>query len=95
MFQIEYKAKLIRIDVILEPESYTSKCSFLDNEPIQKHERYQGRRTCRGLYQSQRGIIINADVNGAYNILKKAVPKTISADGIEGVGLHPYSIAIS
>ncbi|MHA2280374.1 MAG: RNA-guided endonuclease InsQ/TnpB family protein [Promethearchaeota archaeon] len=95
LFQIEYKAKLIGIDVILEPESYTSKCSFLDNEPIQKHERYQGRRTCRGLYQSQRGIIINADVNGAYSILKKAVPKTISADGIEGVGLHPYSIAIS
>ncbi len=93
--QIKYKSELIGIDVILEPEFFTSRCSFLDNEPIRRHEKYQGKRICRGLYQSQRGAIINADVNGAYNILKKAVPKAISADGIEGVGLHPYSIAIS
>ncbi len=93
--QITYKAELLGIDVILEPESFTSRCSFLDNESIAKHEKYQGKRICRGLYHSQERIIINADVNGAYNILKKAVPKAISADGIEGVGLHPYSIAIS
>ncbi|MFX1569677.1 MAG: RNA-guided endonuclease InsQ/TnpB family protein [Promethearchaeota archaeon] len=93
--QIEYKAELNGIDVLLESESYTSKCSFLDNESIEKHEKYQGRRTSRGLFRSQKGIIINADVNGAYNILKKGVPKAISADGIEGVGLHPYSIVIS
>jgi len=93
--QIEYKSELIGIDVILEPESFTSRCSFLDNESIKKHKKYQGKRICRGLYQSHRGAIINADVNGAYNILKKAVPKAISADGIEGVGLHPYSFAIS
>ncbi|MEE9379110.1 MAG: transposase [Candidatus Lokiarchaeia archaeon] len=93
--QIKYKSELIEIDVILEPESFTSRCSFLDNESIEKHKKYQGKRICRGLYQSHRGAIINADVNGAYNILKKAVPKAISADGIEGVGLHPYSIAIS
>ena len=93
--QIKYKSELVEIDIILEPESFTSKCSFLDNESIKKHKRYQGKRICRGLYQSHRGSIINADVNGAYNILKKAVPKAISADGIEGVGLHPYSIAIS
>jgi putative transposase len=93
--QIKYKSDLMGIEVILEPESYTSKCSFLDAESIEKHVKYQGRRICRGLYCSQRGIIINADVNGAYNILKKAVPNAISADGIEGVGLHPYSIVIS
>ena len=93
--QITYKAELLGINVILEPESFTSRCSFLDNESIKMHEKYQGKRICRGLYQSQEGIIINADVNGAYNILKKAVPKAILADGIEGVGLHPYSIAIS
>ncbi|MEE9379128.1 MAG: transposase [Candidatus Lokiarchaeia archaeon] len=93
--QIKYKSELVEIDIILELESFTSKCSFLDNESIKKHKRYQGKRICRGLYQSHRGSIINADVNGAYNILKKAIPKAISADGIEGVGLHPYSIAIS
>ncbi len=93
--QIKYKSELIGIDIILETEFFTSKCNFLDDEPIKRHKKYQGRRTCRGLYQSQRGFIINADVNGAYNILKKAVQKAISVDGIEGVGLHPYSIAIS
>jgi len=93
--QIKYKSELIGIDVILESEAFTSRCSFLDNESIEKHEKYRGKRICRGLYRSQEEIIINADVNGAYNILKKAVPKAISADGIEGVGLHPYSIAIS
>lgn len=93
--QIKYKSELIGINVILEPESYTSKCSFLDLESIEKHKIYQGKRKSRGLFKSQNGIIINADVNAAYNILKKAVPEAFSADGIEGVGLHPYSIAIS
>ena len=93
--QIKYKSELIGIEVVLEQESFTSICSFLDNESIEKHEKYKGKRIYRGLYQSQKGIIINADVNGAYNILKKAIPKAISADGIEGVGLHPYSIIIA
>ena len=35
-------------------------------------------------------ITINADVNGGYNIGKKAIPNAFSAEGIEGVGLHPY-----
>ncbi len=95
MSQIKYKSELAGIDVILETESFTSRCSFLDNESIKRHVEYRGKRICRGLFRSQEGIIINADVNGAYNILKKAVPKAISADGIEGVGLHPYSITIS
>ncbi len=93
--QIKYKSELIGIDIILKIESFTSRCSFLDNESIKRHEKYRGKRICRGLYQSHRGNIINADVNGAYNIMKKAIPKAISVDGIEGVGLHPYSIAIS
>lgn len=93
--QIQYKSKLIGIELIVEDESFTSKCSFLDNEPIEKHKIYKGKRIGRGLFRSQRGIFINADVNSAYNIIKKVFPKVISADGIEGVGLHPYSIIIS
>ena len=93
--QIKYKAELVGINVIISTESFTSKCSFLDNESIKRHKIYAGKRICRGLFRSQRGIIINSDVNGAYNIMKKAVPKAISVDRIEGVGLHPYSIAIS
>jgi len=41
----------------------------------------------RGLFKSARGTI-NADVNAAYNIIRKAIPEAF-ADGIEGVGLHP------
>ncbi len=46
----------------------------------------------RGLFRSAKGVIINADCNGGYNIIRKAVPKAFAkaeADGIEGVGLHP------
>ena len=70
---IQYKAKLQGIDVIVTEESYTSKCSFLDNEPIQKHANYQGKRIKRGLFKSSNNTLINADVNGAFNILRKVI----------------------
>ena len=87
--QITYKADEKRIHVVMQEESHTSKCSFLDQEPIAHQKTYLGRRKSRGLFKSANGLIINADVNGAYNILKKALPKAFDADGIEGVGLHP------
>jgi len=93
--QIQYKSKLVGIEIILENESYTSKCSFLDNESIQKHKTYAGKRIKRGLFRSKKGIIINADVNAGYNIIKKVIPNAVMVDGIEGIGLYPYSIAIS
>jgi transposase len=76
--------------VIEQEESYTSKCSFIDGEPVERRTSYLGKRIKRGLFQSSNGTIINADVNGAYNIMKKAIP---DLDGIEGVALHPVSIA--
>ena len=90
--QIQYKSKLGGIKVILEKESYTSKCSFLDYESIQKHKNYAGKRINRGLFRSKKGIIINADVNAGYNIIKKVIPNAVLVDGIEGVGLHPFKI---
>ena len=87
--QIAYKADEKGIHVVMQEESHTSKCSFLDQEPIAHQQTYLGRRKSRGLFKSAKGILINADVNGAYNILKKAIPKAFPADGIEGVGLHP------
>jgi len=92
--QIKYKSELFCIDIIIDGESFTSKCSFLDKELIKRHKKYMGRRVNRGLFKSKKGILINADVNAGYNIIKKVVPNAVSADGIEGVGLHPYSIAI-
>ena len=71
--QLEYKCKLEGINVILIEESYTSKCSFLDNETIEKHESYLGKRIKRGLFKSAKGKLINADLNASLNILRKAI----------------------
>lgn len=71
---IAYKCQLEGIEVIQREESYTSKCSFLDNEEICKHDSYLGKRIKRGLFRSKSGKLINADLNGALNILRKEVP---------------------
>lgn len=68
---IEYKAKLFGIKVVIQEESYTSKCDSLALEPVQKSLAYLGKRVKRGLFQSSIGKLINADVNGAINILRK------------------------
>jgi putative transposase len=65
-----YKCALAGILVVPRNEAYTSKCSFLDDEPIYKKTKYMGYRQNRGLYKSYSGNKINADVNGGYNILK-------------------------
>ena len=54
-------------------EAYTSKCSFLDNEEVCKHETYKGKRIKRGLYLSNKKKVINADINGSLNILKRGM----------------------
>ena len=61
--------------MILTEESYISKCSFLDNEEIKKHKSYLGSRIKRGLFQACNGMLINADLNGSYNIMKKYLIK--------------------
>lgn len=90
---ISYKCEKVGIKVILNEESYTSKCSFLDLEEIKKHDVYKGKRIYRGLFVSQNGNKINADVNGSYNIMKKAFPKVFD-NGIEGVVVHPIIIKL-
>ena len=47
-----------------------------------------------GLFRSKKGIILNADVNAGYNIIKNVIPNAVLVDGIEDVRLYPYSIAI-
>ena len=54
-------------------EAYTSKCSFLDNEEICKHETYKGKRIKRGLFLSEIKKALNADINGSLNILKRGI----------------------
>lgn len=77
---IELKSNEYGITVIRQEESYTSKASFLDLDfiPVYSKEdpdtkyRFSGRRIHRGLYKSKDGILMNADINGAANILRKA-----------------------
>jgi putative transposase len=90
---IKYKGEENGIDVILQEESYTSKCSFLHNESIEEHDVYPGKRMKRGLFKSTNGIPINADLNGSYNIIRKAFPDAF-ADGIGGLRVNPESSSI-
>ena len=91
--KIVYKAQLQGIRVICTEESYTSGTSFLDGESPVKEFYDKKRRIHRGLFRSNRGVFINADVNAGYQIMKKVFPNEFS-DGIEGVVLHPVRVTI-
>ena len=70
---ITYKCTIEGIAVVITEESYTSKCSFLDNEDVKKHKNFKGKRVQRGLFKSEKGLLINADLNGALNIMRKVI----------------------
>ena len=91
---LQYKAAERGIVVIVHEESYTSKTSFLDLEPLAHQQHYRGRRLKRGLFKSSSGQLINADVNGSYNILRKAIPDAF-ADGIEAVVVRPERFSLN
>lgn len=74
--QMMYKAEEIGVTVVTTEESYTSGTSFLDDESPTKESYNKTRRIHRGLFKSNNGTLINADQNGAYQILKKVVPIT-------------------
>lgn len=89
---IQYKANEVGIQITLTEESYTSGCSFLDNEPLNNKFYNKNRRITRGLFKSNNGIIINADCNGAYNIIQKVLGNNFKLNSIEDVVLHPLII---
>ena len=68
---LEYKCRVNGIHFIVHEESHTSKCSFIDQESIEYHEDYLGRRIKRGLFESLLGKKYNSDVNGSLNIGRK------------------------
>ena len=79
--KLKEKAEIYGIKVIEREESYTSQASFLDNDDIPTYNKnnktkykFSGSREKRGLYISKNGIQINADINGASNIIRKAFP---------------------
>ena len=77
--KIIMKAKEYGIYVRVINESYTSKSSFYDNDPIVKGI-YSGERITRSLYKTKNNIIINADINAALNIYKKYIIKSNSTN---------------
>lgn len=90
--------------MIQHNEAYISQTSFLDNEePInqngnqaRKHKDLSpvNRRIKRGLFKANDSSLINADVNGALQTLRKVVPNAF-ADGIEGIGLCPVKLNLN
>lgn len=92
--QIIYKAEDYGIRVIITEESYTSRTSFLDNELPIKENYNKNRRIYRGLFKSNSGKLINADVNASYQILKKVFPNIYNNvnHGIEDYVFNPIRV---
>lgn len=78
IWMLSYKASEAGINVETHNESHTSKCSFLDDEDICHYDEYMGKRKKRGLFVSSVGCMLNADINGAANILRRGLGKTFS-----------------
>ena len=95
--QLRYKCQLRGITVVVQEESYTSKASFLDNDDIPvygetENPRFSGRRIKRGLYQSGNGQLINADVNGSYNIMRKGLKDNHPPFNIDNPLIQPLVV---
>jgi len=75
--KLEYKAELAGVEIVYTNESYTSKCSFFDNEVMDHHAIYQGKRKYRGLFITKDGFAVNADVNGSLNIGRKVIGESM------------------
>lgn len=93
--KIEYKAKLVGIEVICTEESYTSKVDHLAGEKMCKQESYLGKRKKRGLFQSSIGVLLNADINGAIGIGRKVIGDSFVKEIVNsGLVFRPYSVDV-
>lgn len=104
---LTYKAELAGITVRLTEESYTSKASFLDRDPLPAYGKtngakptFSGKRIKRGLYRASDGSLINADINGACNIIRKVAPdafgQRVVEDGkgkLQSLVVHPVRLS--
>ena len=101
LFQmIRYKALRENIWLQITEESYTSKASFYDNDEIpvwnkgQKNAvNFSGKRIKRGLYQMKNGQVLNADVNGSLNIMRKVIGD-VEKPAYKGFGANPLKITM-
>jgi putative transposase len=96
---ITYKAELDGRIVIMQNESYTSGVSAFDLEEINQKNYNKTRRIKRGLFQTESGLLVNADVNGSLNILRKqmkeCIPYLIRSVRDNGCVNHPQRIRVA
>lgn len=100
--QLEFLCWKYSVEYIEQEEAYTSKSSFLDNDELPEYKAEQpyqgtfsGKRIKRGLYQSKNGTILNADVNGAANIMRKCKQNVDFDKLCKGLLASPVRIRIS
>ncbi|TMD70336.1 MAG: IS200/IS605 family element transposase accessory protein TnpB, partial [Chloroflexi bacterium] len=105
---LTYKAALVGITVKITEESYTSQASFLDRDPLpvwkpndNTEHTFSGKRIKRGLYRASGHRFINADINGAYNIVRKVAPDAFGSEEVEDgkrvatpLVVHPVRVVI-
>ena len=90
---IKYKAEAVGIKVLETEESYTSKASALELDVIpeygskKENNLFSGKRISRGLYRTGTGKLINADVNGSLNIIRKAVQNEVTDSYVSNLGV--------
>jgi len=97
---LTYKGALVGIQVITHEESYTSKASFLDLDPLpaygpsrEESPIFSGRRSGRWYYASGERVL-HSDVNGSYNILRKVAPTAFDGLGVGGAAVRPRRLAV-
>ena len=99
--QLKYKCQLEGINVIEQEESYTSKVSFFDNDFIPTYQvndelfKSSGKRIKRGLFRASSGLVLNADINGSLNIMRKYLNEVcdeIISPANRGLVMNPVKI---
>jgi putative transposase len=100
--QLTYKAQLVGIKVVVQEESYTSKASFLDSDPLPTYQAnrteksiFSGTRIARSWYRASDGTVIHADINGSFNILRKSNSDLLQLGrGVAGAAVRPRRLAV-
>ena len=89
--KIKYKAEAAGVIVEFHEEAYTSKASFLDQDPLDG-SKLSGKRIHRGLYKAGTGKLIHADVNGSLNIGRKVLGNKVYAFPHRSIAAMPVRV---
>jgi putative transposase len=92
--QLKYKGEEVGITVQEVSEPYTSKCSFLDLEEMKHQIVYLGKRIKRGLFRSAKGLLINADVNAAFNMIRKVTSNVFKSHEVQDLVINPVKVSL-